>query len=216
MVAHRHPSRLLRARLWCPRPRRWHAIPVHARQSYVLQQSYKTEEMIPHNDQFNPLTEEDLRRMEEDEEFRRRVRNEVLRMQSGEADEDIERDREEEELERQQEQEREQRERKRRSALTWQIFSGSILTSRQVAGNYRYLVIMAFMCLLSIMVMFWSLYTDMQHSHMEREVQLLRERSIRLQEQLYNQTTHQAIRDELARRGMNLQDPHTTKAVVED
>lgn len=172
--------------------------------------------MIPHNDQFNPLTEEDLRRMEEDEEFRRRVRNEVLRMQSGEADEDIERDREEEELERQQEQEREQRERKRRSALTWQIFSGSILTSRQVAGNYRYLVIMAFMCLLSIMVMFWSLYTDMQHSHMEREVQLLRERSIRLQEQLYNQTTHQAIRDELARRGMNLQDPHTTKAVVED
>lgn len=172
--------------------------------------------MIPHNDQFNPLTEEDLRRMEEDEEFRRRVRNEVLRMQSGEADEDIERDREEEELERQQEQEREQRERKRRSALTWQIFSGSILTSRQVAGNYRYLVIMAFMCLLSIMVMFWSLYTDMQHSHMEREVQLLRERSIRLQEQLYNQITHQAIRDELARRGMNLQDPHTTKAVVED
>lgn len=172
--------------------------------------------MIPHNDEFNPLTEEEQRRMEEDEEFRRRVRNEVRRIQSGEADEDIERDMEEEEQERQQTHEAEERERKRRAALTWQIFSGSILTSRHVAGNYRYLVIIAFVCLLSIMVMFWSLYTDMQHSHMEREVQLLRERSIRLQEQLYNQTTHQAIRDELARRGMDLQDPRTTKAVVED
>ena len=85
-----------------------------------------------------------------------------------------------------------------------------------MAGNYRYLIVIAFLSLLSIMVMFWSLYTDMQHSHMEREVQLLRERSIRLQEQLYNQTTHQAIRDELARRGLNLQDPKTAKAVVED
>lgn len=172
--------------------------------------------MKPYNDEFNPLTEEDLRRREEDEEFRRRVRNEVRRIQSGEAAEDIERDIEEEEQERQQAHEAEERERKKRSALRWMIFSGSILTSRHVAGNYRYLVIIALLSLISIMVMFWSLYTDMQHSHLEREVQLLRERSIRLQEQLYNQTTHQAIRNELSRRGMNLQDPKTAKAVVED
>ncbi len=172
--------------------------------------------MIPHNDEFNPLTEEEQRRMEEDEEFRRRVRNEVRRIQSGEAAEDIERDIEEEEQERQEAEAAEAKERKRRSALGWQIFSGSILTSRHVAGNYLYMIIIAILCLVSIMVMFWSLYTDMQHSHMEREVQLLRERSIRLQEMLYEQTTHQAIREELARRGMNLQDPHTTKAVIED
>ena len=48
--------------------------------------------MIPHNDEFNPQTEEELRRLEEDEEFRRRVRQEVRRIQSGDADEDIERD----------------------------------------------------------------------------------------------------------------------------
>lgn len=154
--------------------------------------------------------------MEEDEEFRRRVRSEVLRMQSGDADEDIERDREEEAEQQREAEEAEARERKRRSALTWQIFSGSILTSQNVASNYLYLVVIAVMCLLSIMVMFWSLYTDSRYSMMERDVQLLRERSIRLQEQLYNQTTHQAIREELARRGMNLQDPHTTKAVVQD
>jgi uncharacterized membrane protein YcjF (UPF0283 family) len=93
--------------------------------------------MKPYNDEFNPLTEEDLRRREEDEEFRRRVRNEVRRIQSGEAAEDIERDIEEEEQERQQAHEAEERERKKRSALRWMIFSGSILTSRHVAGNYR-------------------------------------------------------------------------------
>jgi hypothetical protein len=72
------------------------------------------------------------------------------------------------------------------------------------------------MCLVSIMVMFWSLYTDLQYSRMESDVQLLRERSIRLQEELHRKTTHQAIREELGRRGMNLQDPKRTKAVVED
>ena len=47
---------------------------------------------MTYNDEFNPLTEEEQRRLEEDEEFRRRVRNEVRRIQSGEAAEDIERD----------------------------------------------------------------------------------------------------------------------------
>jgi hypothetical protein len=182
----------------------------------VPQQSYNDFEMIPHNDEFNPQTEEELRRLEEDEEFRRRVRQEVRRIQSGDADEDIERDIAEEQSEREEAEAAEERERKRRSALTWQIFSGSILTSRHVAGNYHYLVVIAVMCLLSIMVMFWSLYTDSRYSRMERDVQLLRERSIRLQEELYRKTTHQAIREELARRGMDLQDPKTTKAVVED
>ena len=78
--------------------------------------------MTQYNDQFNPLTEEDLRRREEDEEFRRRVRNEVRRIQSGEAAEDIERDIEEEEQERQEAEQEQERERKKRSlrAVTWQ------------------------------------------------------------------------------------------------
>ena len=167
-------------------------------------------------DEFNPITEEELRRTEEDEEFRRRVRREVLRIHSGEADEDIERDREQEQQQQAEEQARAEAERKRRSRLTWQMISGTILTSRGVVGNYRYFIVIAVMCLVSIMVMFWSLYTDLQYSRMESDVQLLRERSIRLQEELHRKTTHQAIREELGRRGMNLQDPKRTKAVVED
>ena len=44
---------------------------------------------LPQEDEFNPLSEEELREREEAEEFRRRVRREILRVQSGEADEDI-------------------------------------------------------------------------------------------------------------------------------
>ena len=64
--------------------------------------------------------------------------------------------------------------------------------------------------------MFSALYADLRYSQVEREVQLVRERSIRLQEQFTRRTTHQAVRDELSRRGINLQDPHKPKEVVEE
>lgn len=168
------------------------------------------------NDEFNPLSEEELQAQRDEEELRRRIRNEVLRVQSGEADEDIARDREQE-AERKAEEQREQaRERKRRSKLSWQIFSGSILTSRSMANNYRYFIAIAVMCFVSIVVMFAALYADLSYSRMENDVQLLRERSIRLQEQLHRQTTHQAIRDSLLSRGIDLQDPIQSASIVED
>ena len=139
------------------------------------------------NDEFNPLTEEELQAQREEEELRRRIRNEVLRVQSGEADEDIERDREAEAEERKEQEQKQAHERKRRSKLSWQIFSGSILTSRSLADNYRYFIAIAVMCFVSIVVMFAALYADLNYSSMENEVQLLRERSIRLQEQLHRQ-----------------------------
>lgn len=168
------------------------------------------------NDEFNPLTEEELQAQRDEEELRRRIRNEVLRVQSGEADEDIERDREAEAEERKEQEQKQAHERKRRSKLSWQIFSGSILTSRSLADNYRYFIAIAVMCFVSIVVMFAALYADLNYSSMENEVQLLRERSIRLQEQLHRQTTHQAVRDSLLRRGINLQDPRQSASIVEE
>ena len=171
---------------------------------------------LPQEDEFNPLSEEELREREEAEEFRRRVRREILRVQSGEADEDIARDREQEAEEQREREEAEQRTVRKRSRLFWQIFSGNILVNRSVAENYRYFAAIAVMCFVSIVVMFTSLAADMKYSRMEREVQLLRERSIRLQEQLYQRTTHAAISAELDRRGIDLQDPRRPKAVVEE
>lgn len=167
------------------------------------------------NDEFNPLTEEELRRMEEDDEFRRRVRREVLRMQSGDADEDIEQDREQEQAQQREQSEREERKRKKRSRLFWQLFSGNILVNKSVTDNYRYFAAIAVMCFVSIAVMFMSLYADLRYSRLERDVQLARERSIRLQEQFYSRTTHAAVKQELERRGIPLQDPDRATEVVE-
>jgi hypothetical protein len=172
--------------------------------------------MMPTNDEFNPLTEEELRRQQEDEEFRRRVRDEVRRVQSGEAQEDIDRDIEQEQAAEAEQTRAEAKKRLKRSRLFYQLFSGSILRSRSVKDHYSYLIAIAVASLISIMVMFTSLYADMKYSRMEREVQLLRERSIRLREQLYKFTSHQAVVEELQRRGIPLQEPRRTKEVVED
>ena len=172
--------------------------------------------MIPTNDDFNPLTEEELRRQQEDEEFRRRVRDEVRRVNSGEAQEDIERDMAEEAEAEAAERRAEAKKRLKRSRLFYQLFSGNILRSRSVKEHYGYLIAIAVASLVSIMVMFASLYADMKYSRMEREVQLLRERSIRLREQLYRRTSHQAVVEELERRGIPLQEPRRRKEVVED
>lgn len=172
--------------------------------------------MRPVNDEFDPLTDEELRQLQDDEEFRRRVRREVLRMQSGEADTEIEQEREQQRAEQQERNREEAKQRLRRSRLFWQLFSGNILLNRNVQEHYGYLIAIAIMCVVSIFVMFSALYADLRYSQVERELQLVRERSIRLQEQLYRRTTHQAVRDELARRGINLQDPHKPKEVVEE
>lgn len=172
--------------------------------------------MRPQDDEFNPLSEEELRQRAEDEEFRRRVRREVRRIQSGEAADDIERDEEQEREEREQEQATQEKRQRRRSRLFWQLFSGNILINSSVKANYSYLIAIAVMCFVSIFVMFTALYADLRYSRVEGEVKLVRERSIRLQEQLYGKTTHAAIREELQRRGINLQDPQKPKEVVED
>jgi hypothetical protein len=64
--------------------------------------------------------------------------------------------------------------------------------------------------------MFATLYADLRYSQAERDVQLLRERSIRMQEELHQKTTHQAVREELAKRGIDLRDPERTKTVVDN
>ncbi|MBR3775169.1 MAG: hypothetical protein IKL12_03560 [Alistipes sp.] len=172
--------------------------------------------MRPTNDEFNPITEEELQAQRESEELDRRIRRMVVRVQSGEADEEIAEDRRLEEEERAQAEEEERKERKRRSGWRWQIFSGTILTSRGMADNYRYFAAIAVMCFISIVVMFAALYADLRYSRAEQDVQLLRERSIRLQEQLHRRTTHQAIRDSLAARGIDLRDPRQKTSVLEE
>ena len=160
--------------------------------------------------EFDPISPEEQVRREQEEEFARRVRREVLRMERGEAEEDIRAD-EEQEAE-----ERERRERRRRSSTFWQLFSGTILVREGVSKYYPYMLTIAGMFFLSIMVMFWSLHLDMRYTRLERDVQKLRERSIRLQEQRYQRTTHSAIVEQLRARGIELYDPQAPGEIIEN
>jgi hypothetical protein len=59
--------------------------------------------------------------------------------------------------------------------------------------------------------MFMVLYADMRYSHAEKELRLVRERSIRLQEELYERTSYDAVRQDLEQRGIIMQDPRKAK-----
>lgn len=158
---------------------------------------------------FHPEREEEQRTREEEERFRRRVRREVLRVQRGEADEDIAADEAAEAEARLEEAEAERRRERRQAHPFFRLFSGTVLVTERATRYYPYLVTIALMFFLNIMVLFWSLHLDMRYSRLDREVQMLRERSIRLEEQRYRMATHSALYKALRERGINLEDPQS-------
>ncbi len=164
-----------------------------------------------------PEEEAEQRRLEEQEErLARKIRREVLRMQSGEADEDIAREAEEE-AEREAERKKAERiERRRRASAFWQLLSGNILVNKGVARYYPQMIAVAVMFFLSIVVMFYALHLDMRYTRLEREVQLLREKSLRLQSDRYQRCSHSSILDQLHNRGINLEEATTTSTLIED
>jgi len=170
--------------------------------------------------EFDPVSPEELAEKRREEELARRIRREVVRMQRGEADDDLREDAEREAAERAAEEEAaaraERRERRRRSNPLWLLFTGNILVREGVSEYYRYMLCIAGMFLLSIAVIFMALRLDMKYSRLEREVQVLHERSIRLQQHRYRVTTHSAILDELRRRGIDLYDPTVPAEVIDD
>ena len=168
------------------------------------------------HDEFNPLSEEELEQRQADEKLERLIRSQIRRVQSGEADEQMRQEAEEEREQEQEQMREEARKRLKRSRLFWQLFSGNILVNRNVAENYRYFIAIAITSFVSIAVLFMALYAEDRFSKVEREVQLLRERSIRLQEQLFSRTTHAAIAKEVEERGLGLPEPRKSREVVED
>ena len=151
--------------------------------------------------EFDPITPEEEAQRAQEAEFARRVRREVLRIERGEAEEEIRADLEREAAEK---------------AEAWQLFSGTILVREGVSKYYPYMLSIAGMFFLSIAVMFTALHLDMKYTRLEREVQILRERSIRLQEQRYSRTTHSAIVERLRERGIDLSDPSAPGEIIEN
>ena len=161
--------------------------------------------------EFDPATDADREAAAREAELARKIRREVLRVQRGEADDDLRADREAEQEER-----AARMERRRKSSFLWLLFSGNILVRESFSGYYRYLIYMAVTFFVSIFVMFTALHLDMKYTRLEREVQLLRERSVRLQEQSFRSTTHSAVVRALAERGIPLYDPAAPGEIIEE
>ena len=64
-------------------------------------------------------------------------------------------------------------------------------------------------------MLFWTLRLDIRYAQLSTEVQLLHERSIRLQEQCYRRSSHSAIVEALRERGLELYDPLRPSEVIE-
>lgn len=164
--------------------------------------------------EFDPITPELLAQREHEAELTRRIRREVLRVQRGEAEEDIRTDEELQTVEREEREEKERKIKKRNASTLWQLFSGTILVRKGVSEYYPYMLCIAGMFFLSIVVMFTALHLDVRYTRLERDVQMLRERSIRLQEQRYRRTTHSAIVARLRERGLELYDPLAPNEII--
>lgn len=164
--------------------------------------------------EFDPLTAEERDAHRQEEELRRKIRREVLRVQRGDAEEELRAEREQEEAEREREERDRRLDRRRQSNAFWLFFSGNILVRKGVSRYYRHLAAIAVMFFLSIFVIFSVLRLDRKYARLEREVQLLRERSIRLQEQRYRITSHSSVAERLRERGIPLQDARTPSEII--
>lgn len=175
-------------------------------------------------------TPEELEQMQQaadDAEFARRVRREVKRIESGDADDDLAQDEVEDSQEREAKQEAEQervaaeeaerkREERKQHSIFWQLISGSILLRQGVSKYYTQMMLVAVMFFVSIFVMFWSLHLDMRYSDLSRQNQLMREKSIRLQEMRHSKCSHSAISAELKRREIDLGDATRPATVINE
>ncbi len=166
--------------------------------------------------QHTPESIEAQRRIDEQEaELARRIRREVLRVQSGEAAEDIEREKAEAEAAEYERKRAERMERRRKASAFWQLISGNILVNKGVARYYPHMIGVAVLFFLSIMVMFFSLHMDMRYSRLERDVQLLRERSLRFQSERFQQSSNSAIKYQLEKRGIKLEEAVEPSTIID-
>ncbi len=152
---------------------------------------------------------------EREAELARKIRREVLRVQSGEADEDIARE-EEQRRQAEHEAQRDERLKRRRNASTfWQLVTGNILVNKGVARYYPHMIALAGMFFLSIMVMFYSLHMDMKYIRLEREVRLLRESSLRFQSLRFQRSSNSAILEQLSLRGISLEEASAPSTLID-
>ncbi len=154
-------------------------------------------------------------RRKKDEEFRKRMREEIIRVSSGDAQEDIERDKAEHEAKEQQRIEREKSEKRREANPVWLIISGNVLLHDHVRKGYRYMGILAILFFLGIVTMFASLHLDLHYGKLSSQLLILRERSLKMQSERFSKSSHSEISRQLKERNIEIYDPTKPRIIIE-
>ena len=170
--------------------------------------------------EIDPSFREERERAAAKAERERMIREQVVRVMSGAAAEDLVED---ERLRLEQEAaEQEEREREERRQNSWwnktfkAIFTGEILTNEETRHIYPYLMFVAGMFFLSIFILFTALRWDIKRSRLQDELRVLQEQSVRQSEQLYRATSRGAIIEQSKSRGLNLEELPTQTYIIDN
>lgn len=164
------------------------------RRRRISREIVRVESEIDNEEEEEEEDEED----EEDEEARPAKRPLSTKRANAKADDEDEDDEEsEEEEDDDDEEDEEDEEDENRSHSLWQhIITGGFIAGDNASQYYRYLIVIALMCFVSIFLTFMSLNADDEYRSKEKHVALLRERSVLKSEERYRV----ASRDEVVKR----------------
>ncbi len=157
-------------------------------------------------------SQEEVAEREAQEALRRMVRTEIRRVQTGAAAEDIAEDM------RREEQEAALNEPKklpRWIGVVGSALTGEILVAERVRKIYGLLVAMGIVSFISIVLIFASLRSDLTHNNLVKEVERLKDRSVRSSERVHQATSHSEIARRLEERGIPLKDPDSQPKYID-
>ena len=137
-------------------------------------ENYKEDNLEGRNKdtEIDPTVRERLEAQEHEDELSRRIRREVRRVQSGDADEDIAEDERREAEEQEQAQEEQIRETKRKNRVLSQMFSGNILLRDNVKRLYPHLAFLAVVIFVSMIIKFYAISLSRQRGSRKGNVEV--------------------------------------------
>ena len=172
------------------------------------------ERYTPEEESYDPEGIVELRRQEEEERLNRRIRREIIRIESGESDEAIEEERQRMEEEEEERKATEERKARRSRSILFNIFTGGFLSTDGATKYYRMLIAIAAMCFICIFLTFLSLNADREHRLLEKHAVVLRERAIIFEDRKYSISTREEVNRLMEKQGIELKDLDNDSHVI--
>lgn len=172
------------------------------------------ERYTPEEESYDPEGIAELRRQEEEERLNRRIRREIIRIESGESDEAIEQERQRMEEEEEERKATEERKARRSRSILFNIFTGGFLSTDGATKYYRMLIAIAAMCFICIFLTFLSLNADREYRLLEKHAVVLRERAIIFEDRKYSISTREEVNRLMEKQGIELKDLDNDSYVI--